>query len=290
MLIDVSIACRLASGNLRLAKRRPPEYSVQHGPRVEMVRPRCEMNETIWVLRRCSLFERLSPAEMGRLDARASLRTFARGELVFFPGEPAESLLVVARGRIKIKSVTPEGRESILAFIDEGGVFGELALIDPAPRVEFAEAVEPSKILAVPRTEIMWLMSRRPDIALGVTKLMGLRLQRVENRLRNILFRSNRQRVVSLLLELLTSHGRADRDGWWINLRLSHQDLANLIGATRETVTATLGHLKREGLIEIRRQQIRVVKRARLVAETEATDVPAPPEPARERVKPGVVR
>lgn len=248
------------------------------------------MNETIWVLRRCSLFERLSPGEMSRLDAHASLRAFARGEMVFFPGEPAESLLVVARGRIKIKSVTPDGRESILAFVDEGDVFGELALIDPAPRVEFAEAVEPSKILSVPRSEVTWLMGRRPDIALGVTKLMGLRLQRVENRLRNILFRSNRQRVVALLVELLGLHGKADHDGWLIHFRLSHQDMANLIGATRETVTATLGQLKREGLIEIHRQQIRVVKRARLAAEADASDSVVRSESVRERLKPGVVR
>jgi CRP-like cAMP-binding protein len=94
-----------------------------------------------------------------------------------------------------------------------------------------------------------------------------LRLRRIENRLRNILFRSNRERIGALLIELLETHGRKDDDGWEIQLRLSHQDLANLIGATRETVTVTLGQLQREGLIAMRRQRIRVLKRSRLTAE-----------------------
>jgi CRP-like cAMP-binding protein len=113
-------------------------------------------------------------------------------------------------------------------------------------------------------------MSRRPDIALHVTKLFGFRLRRIENRLRNILFRSTRERVAALLLELVDTHGQKDAEGWEIRARLSHQDLANLIGATRESVTVTLGQLQREGVLVVRRQCIRIVKRARLVAEVDA--------------------
>jgi CRP-like cAMP-binding protein len=225
------------------------------------------MSETIWFLKRCPLFEKLSPAESQRLEQASTLRSFARREMIYFPGETGHAVLVLARGRVKIKTVTPDGRESILAFIDEGELFGELAIVDSAPRGEFAEAVEPSQVLAVPRDEIVWLMGRRPDIALHITKLFGLRLRRIENRLRNILFRSNRERIGALLIELLETHGRKDDDGWEIQLRLSHQDLANLIGATRETVTVTLGQLQREGLIAMRRQRIRVLKRSRLTAE-----------------------
>jgi CRP/FNR family cyclic AMP-dependent transcriptional regulator len=241
------------------------------------------MSDRIWFLKRCPLFERLTPAESHRLEANSTLRSFSRRQIIYFPGEAGQTVLVLARGRVKIKSVTSDGRESILAFIDEGELFGELAILDAAPRGEFAEAVEPSQVLAVPRDDIVWLMERRPEVALHVTKLFGFRLRRVENRLRNILFRSNRERVVALLLELLDSHGQKDADGWEIRLRLSHQDLANLIGATRETVTVTLGQLQRDGLIEVRRQRIRVLKRARLLAES---DTAAPTDRARPMVRP----
>jgi CRP/FNR family transcriptional regulator, cyclic AMP receptor protein len=228
------------------------------------------MSDRIWFIKRCPLFERLTPPESQRLEANSNLRSFAQREIIYFPGEAGQTVLVLARGRVKIKSVTPDGRESILAFIDEGELFGELAILDASPRGEFAEALEPSQVLAIPRDDIVWLMSRRPEVALHITKLFGLRLRRVENRLRNILFRSNRERVVALLLELLDTHGQKETDGWEIRLRLSHQDLANLIGATRETVTVTLGQMQREGLIEIRRQKIRILKRARMMTEAAA--------------------
>jgi CRP-like cAMP-binding protein len=236
------------------------------------------MSEKIWYLKRCPLFERLTPAEAQRLDSRALARSFRAKEMIWFPDEPGESVLVLARGRVKIKAVTPDGRETIFAFIEPGELFGELAILDGESRQDYAEAVEDSLVLAVPRTELLWLMERRPDVALHVTKLLGFRLRRIENRLRNLLFRSTRERALSLLLELLESHGRLVGDRWEIRLRLSHQDFANLIGSTRETVTMTLGQLQREGLIEIRRKLIAVVERERLAAEASGDQAATRPE------------
>lgn len=225
------------------------------------------MSDTIWYLKRCPLFENLTPAECRRLESSARLRGFKPHEIIYFPAEPGETVLLLTRGRVKIKAVTPDGRESILAFVEAGEVFGELAIVDAAPRDEYAECIEAAQVLAIPRGEVLWLMGRRPDVALHVTKLLGFRRRRVENRLRNILFRSTRERTVALLVELLEQHGRAAGQEWEIGLRLSHQELANLIGATRESVTATLGQLQREGLIAIRRRMIAVVDRPRLTAE-----------------------
>jgi CRP-like cAMP-binding protein len=231
------------------------------------------MSETIWFLKRCPLFERLSPMESQRLEAHALARSFARREIIYFPDEPGRTVLVLVRGRVKIKAVTPDGRETIFAFIEAGELFGELAVIDEQPRREYAEAVDDSLVLAVPREDLLWLMARRPDVALSVTKLLGFRLRRVENRLRNTLFRSTRERTVGLLLELLEAHGEPVEDGWEIRLRLSHQELANLIGSTRESVTLALGRLQRDGLIAVRRRLIRVRNREKLAA---AADSPGP--------------
>jgi len=225
------------------------------------------MTEKIWYLKRCPLFELLSFEEAQRLDGRSLARTFHRKEIVYFPDEASESVLVLARGRIKIKAVTPDGREMIFAFIEAGELFGELAILDGEPRNEYAEAAEECLVLAIPREELLWLMARRPDVALHVTKLLGFRVRRIENRLRNVLFRSTREKSVALLRELLDSHGRQVGNHWEIRMRLSHQEFANLIGSTRETVTATLGQLQREGIIEIQRRRITVLERGRLMAE-----------------------
>src|SRR5215471_18528254 len=158
-----------------------------------MTPPVVLMSEKIWYLKRCPLFERLTPAEAQRLDSRALARSFHAKEMIWFPDEPGESVLVLARGRVKIKAVTPDGRETIFAFIEPGELFGELAILDGESRQDYAESVEDSLVLAVPRTELLWLMERRPDVALHVTKLLGFRLRRIENRLRNLLFRSTRE-------------------------------------------------------------------------------------------------
>ena len=226
------------------------------------------MTEKIWFLKRCDLFERLKPEESAHLERRAVMRAFKPGNIIYFPDEPGRSVLVLLRGRVKIKTLTPQGKETIFAYIDEGEIFGELALIDSEPRREYAEAVENSQVLVIPSEDIHWLLERRPDIALSVTKLLGLRRRRIENRLRNILFCSVRERVVHLLLELVDTHGSRGHVGWEIGLRLSHQDLANLIGATRETVTVELGRLQGQKLIEVRRRRITVLNRDRLLGET----------------------
>jgi CRP-like cAMP-binding protein len=234
------------------------------------------MTETIWYLKRCPLFERLSPDESRRLEARALARTVAKRQIIYFPDEPGKTVLLLARGRVKIKAVTPDGRETIFAFIEAGEVFGELALLDAEPRREFAEAVEDSLVLAIPREDVLWLMERRADIALTVTKLLGFRRRRIENRLRNTLFRSTRERVASLLLELLETHGQRAGVGWEIRLKLSHQELANLIGATRESVTLAMGRLQREGLVSVQRRVIRVPDRARLALAVDEVPVSRP--------------
>jgi CRP-like cAMP-binding protein len=235
------------------------------------------MSETIWFLKRCPLFEGLTPAQRRRLEGRAVLRTFRRGEIIYFPTEPGRSVLLLARGRVKIRSVTPEGKETILAFIDEGELFGELALLDEQPRNEYAEAVGEARVIALLREDLLWLMAQRPDVALSLTRLVGLRRRRIENRLRNLLFRPTRERLLSLLQELLEFHGRPAGSAWEIGLRLSHQELANLIGATRETVTLALGQFQREGLIRVHRRLITVVDRVRL--EAAAAGGLAPPDP-----------
>src|SRR4029077_19865732 len=139
----------------------------------------------------------------------------------------------------------------ILAFVGPGELFGELAIVDTQPRNEYAEAVAETTVIAIPREDMLALMERHSDLALHVTRLFGFRRRRLENRLRNILFCSVRQRVVALMMELVETHGKLEGDGWTLRLPLSHQDLASLIGATRETVTLTLGQLQEEQVIRV---------------------------------------
>lgn len=229
------------------------------------------MAGTIWYLKTCALFERLSDPEAERLNRRALVRKFKKKAVVYAPAEAGQTVLVLATGRVKIYDLTTEGRETILAFMEQGELFGELAALDGQPRQEFAEAVEDCEVLAIPGDDFMALLESRGDLALSVTKLVGLRRQRIETRLRNILFLPSRLRLVRVLIELVDSHGERTGFQYAIRFPLSHQDLAGLIGVTRETVTLTLGQLQAEGLIAIERQRVIVRDMKRLRQEGDQT-------------------
>ena len=142
------------------------------------------------------------------------MRKLKRGEAVYLPDEKSDDILLVATGRVKICHTTPDGKQSILGFVDPGEIFGELALLDSnANRDGIAEAAEKSVVVAIPKNELLAIVQKYPSIVLGVTKLIGLRRQRVERRLRNLLFRSNRERVIHLLLELTEKYGRRSEAG-----------------------------------------------------------------------------
>ena len=214
------------------------------------------MSERHWYLKRCQLFERLSPTELAALELRSRARKFPRGSPIYLPADAADAVLVLAEGRVRIGSYTDDGKQSILAYIEPGELFGELSLVDAGQREEFAEAVERSTVVLIPREAMQELLERNPQVGLGVTRLFGLRRQRIERRLKSLLFRSNRERLVHLLVELSGQYGQAVEGGVELAIKLSHQDLASIIGSTRETVTVVLGELQSEGILRIGRQKI----------------------------------
>ena len=126
-------------------------------------------------------------------------------------------------------------------------------------------------IVLIPNEVMQQLLVEQPDISLGITRLMGLRRKRIERRLKNLLFRSNRERLVHLILELAEQYGRPSEAGLELRIKLSHQDLASIIGSTRETVTVVLGELQSEGLIELGRRKIIVKNLDLLQASTTGT-------------------
>ena len=222
------------------------------------------MERRLWFLKGYDLFENLTPEQAQRLERHALFRSFKRNSLIYSPSDVGQSIMVLAKGRVKIKDITPDGKETILAFIEEGEIFGELAILDSEPRQDYAETVEDSEIIVVPRENMLWLMQTKPDVSLYITKLIGWRRRRIENRLRNVLFLPSRDRMIRLLHELIDAHGDRQGNRCELRLALSHQDLASLIGVTRETVTTALGHLKAEGLIKMQRRRIVVVDCAAL--------------------------
>ena len=225
------------------------------------------MAESFWYIKNCDLFSQVTAEDIAWLESHARMRRLKRGEPIYLPSQSADGVLLVASGRVKICHATPEGKQSIIDFVDAGEVFGELALLDSQQRDEYAETTEKTTIILIPKRELQALIHKYPRIVLGVTKLIGLRRQKVERRLKNLLFRSNRERVIHLLLELSEKYGEKHTNGIGLKIRLSHQEMASVIGSTRETVTVVLGQLQSDGLIEIARRRIVIKNLQRLAKE-----------------------
>ena len=210
------------------------------------------------------MFEQLDAAQLAEVESRSRMCEFARKTPIYLPADQADGVLLMVSGRAKIGTLTPDGKQAILAVIEPGEIFGVLALFEGGEREEYAEAVENSTVVLIPAAEMKRLVEAHPDGSVGITKLMGLRRRRIERRLKYLLFRSNRERLVHLLLELAEQYGKPSPAGLLLGIKLSHQDLASVIGATRETVTVILGELQEEGLIEVGRRKITLLHTQRL--------------------------
>jgi CRP-like cAMP-binding protein len=146
--------------------------------------------------------------------------------------------------------------------------------MEEAQREEYAETMEASTIVLIPADDIKRLASEHPSLSVGITKMMGLSRRRVERRLKSLLFRSNRERLVHLLFDLAEKYGKYTKDGGIaLGIHLSHQELANIIGSTRETVTLVLGELQAEGTISVSRRDIILCQAGRLA---EMIEMPLP--------------
>lgn len=214
------------------------------------------MADRLWYLKNCSLFRGLSPELVERLESRSRFRQFEPKSIIYLPDDDADCVMLLASGRVKMYHVTADGRQSVLAFIDPGELFGELSVISTGGREEFAEAMETSSVIMIPGDEMRELIEEQATVSLEMTKLMGLRRRSIERRIKSLLYRTPRERMTCLLLELAEKYAEPCADGVLLNIRLSHQEMSNVIGTTREMVTVMLGELRTCGMIEIKRRRV----------------------------------
>ncbi|MEM7312421.1 MAG: Crp/Fnr family transcriptional regulator, partial [Planctomycetota bacterium] len=200
---------------------------------------------------------RLEPEQLDWLESRSRMRKFPKGSSIYLPADQSDGVLLLTDGRVKISSITGDGKQSIMTFIEPGDVFGELSIFEGGEREEYAEASESSSVVLIPAHDLRKVVEENPYLAMGITRLVGLRRKRIERRLKYLLFHSNRERLVNLLLELARDFGqRKSPDQVDLRIKLSHQDLASIIGSTRESVTVILGQLQNEGLLQLGRRRI----------------------------------
>jgi len=209
-----------------------------------------------WYLKQIKLFSDLSDEEMKTIETMTRMEFVRKRQIVYIPGDPGNSVYILKEGRIKISRLMEDGRELTLVILEPGEIFGEIDALENTSRDTMASAMDDSSICVIRKDDFEKFLRMRPDIPIRLTKLIGLRLKRIENRIENLLYKDVPSRLARILLDLGDATGFNDNMGVRLNARLTHQELANLIASTRETVSLTLGEFRDKGLIEFDRKEI----------------------------------
>ena len=197
------------------------------------------------------------PEELLRLIDRHTVeRVFSRGETIFFEGEAGEGFHYVIEGQVKIIKTSEDGREHIINLLQPGDLFAEVLLFNNQPYPATAMAVEGAKVGVIRNSDLEKLVLANNDLALQLIKALSQRLLYAQRKIKNLALDDVLSRTAEVLLRLAEDKGGKQKE---IHLEFSRQDLASLVGTTRETLTRTLSALKKGGVIEFEGSLIRLI-------------------------------
>ena len=225
--------------------------------------PRWTADRKLRHLSAIDIFRDLAPEDLDWLAAHTTMVTARRGQLVYMPGETNEALFLLKAGRVRIYRLSVEGKKLVLSDLAPETFFGDMPLAGQRMYGAFAEAIEDCTLCVLGRGDLERLILTRPRVAIRLLEVTGRRLLEAETVIEDFAFKSAPARLATALLRLATDHGEEV-------VGRTHQDLAEMIGTYRETVTEALDDFKRRGMVELGRKRIRILDRARLEAMAES--------------------
>jgi len=209
-----------------------------------------EEKQTLALLRRCDVLSDISAEALQALLPGITMGSYRPRQVIYLPGDRAQGIHFLAQGRIKISKVTRDGKELTLAYRTEGDFFGEPCLLDGGPREEMAEAMDSSTTIEITREPLDNLLKHDGSASYKFARALIARRKDLETRVEQLIFKDVGAKLAELLLNLGHEHGVSHERGTVVGLKITHQEMANLIGSTRETVSLTLSQFKRKGLIQ----------------------------------------
>lgn len=212
----------------------------------------------LWYFENFNFLDALSMKEKMELAEKSGMRKAPKNQVIYFPEDASDSIFFLKDGRVKVSNMSEDGKEMTLAILGPGEVFGEMALTGVGTRNHIAEATEDTIICNISLDEMAEMMERNPKINWQLTKLIGLRFKKIQNRLQNLVFKSAPDRIRAFIKELAEDHGRKVGHEVEVKLNLTHQDIANLTATTRQTVTLVMRDLASQNLILYDRKRILV--------------------------------
>lgn len=201
----------------------------------------------LWYINTNRIFSGLTEKDMGEIASKLIERSVRKKDSIYSAGDKAGTVYILKEGRIRIIRYSADGRELTIDILEPGDIFGELSVAGEEERETDAVAMEDSFICAIKRKDFEDFIGKMPNLSLTITKWIGLRLRRIENRFNDMIFQDVHTRLITIFKDLAQKYGVPAGNGKKIAIHLSHKEIASLIGATRETVTLELNNLKRSG-------------------------------------------
>jgi CRP/FNR family cyclic AMP-dependent transcriptional regulator len=208
------------------------------------------------VLRQAPLFARLDDEAAEALSAAMVENRLSRGEVLFREGDGGDRLYVVTEGKVKLGRRSADGRENLLAILGPGQMFGELSLFDPGPRSATVTAVTDCIMQSLSHDELVSWFDGRPEVARGLLAQLAGRLRRANDVVADLVFSDVPGRVAKALLDLSSRFGRVADDGVHVHHDLTQEELAQLVGASRETVNKALADFASRGWLRLEARSV----------------------------------
>jgi CRP/FNR family cyclic AMP-dependent transcriptional regulator len=209
------------------------------------------------ILAKVPIFSGLKQSDLDQLAQCSTRRWFKRGSVVVTEGDPADGLYVVVSGRIKVLLSDNEGKEVVLTVESRGACFGEIALLDEEPRSASVAALEKTELLIIYRDHFMDLLDNHPELARSLIRSLAYMVRRLTKHVENLALKD----VYCRIVEVLERRSVVEDDVHVVNERLTHQLIADMIGAFREMVSRIMSDLVKGDYISVTSEQIRINRR-----------------------------
>jgi CRP-like cAMP-binding protein len=217
-----------------------------------------------WYLKNFNIFEGMSESQMTQVERAATMSQVKKHRPIYFPAQPSSNIFFLKEGHVKLSHLHEDGREVILDVLGPGEIFGELSLVDEGERQEIAEALDDVLICTINKRDFEMMLRQNPDLNFELTKRIGLRLLKFEEKINDLVFKDVTKRIMSFLVRYAGDFGKIKGGVVTINAFLSQQEIAYLTATSRQTVTTILNDLKSQGLIDFTRKSLTITNLEKL--------------------------
>ncbi|MCX6431028.1 MAG: Crp/Fnr family transcriptional regulator [Actinobacteria bacterium] len=216
------------------------------------------------IVRKAPLFTALDDAAAASLRSSMEIVKLSKGSTLFSEGDEGEHLYVIAEGKLKLGTSSGDGRENLLSVLGPGEMFGELSLFDPGPRTSTATAITDVRLLSLGHDKVIPWVTQHPQVALDLLARLAQRLRRTNEVVGDLVFSDVPGRVAKALIDLGERFGKETDEGLYVHHDLTQEELAQLVGASRETVNKALADFAGRNWIRLDGRAVLIIDMERL--------------------------